>query len=34
MFQQQNCLVDPKEVPLLIGQSYVMKFKTDHTKKL
>ena len=32
MFQQQNGLVDPKEVPLVIGLSFVTKLKTDIKK--
>ena len=32
MFQQQKGLVDPTEVPLPIGLSWVMKFKTDNKK--
>ena len=29
MFRQQNVLIDPTEVPLPIGVSWVTKFKTD-----
>ena len=32
MFQQQNGLVDPTEVPLPIGLSWVTKSKTDNRK--
>ena len=32
MFQQQKGLVDPTEVPLPIGLSWVMKFKIDNKK--
>ena len=33
MFRQQNGFVDPMEVPLTIGLSWVMKIKTDIFKK-
>ena len=33
MFLQQNGLVDPKEVPLPIGLSWVTRLKTDIKKK-
>ena len=33
MFLQQNGLVDPKEVPLPIGLSWVTRLKTDINKK-
>ena len=32
MFQEQNGLVDPMEVPLPIGLSWVTKIKTDIKK--
>ena len=34
MFRQQKGLVDPMEVPLSVGLSWVMRLKTDIYKKI